>query len=61
MGWTEPSPAPSCALIPPSTITHDVCRRLVGSPGASGRASKWHEPDTSDVDTDQFVTAMQVV
>ena len=49
MGWAGPSPAPSFALISPATITHDVCRRLVGAPGALSRASRRHASDTHDV------------
>ena len=52
MGWAGPSPAPSFALISPATITHDVCRRLVGAPGALSRASIRHASDTQDVATD---------
>ena len=52
MGWAGPSPAPSFALISPATITHDVCRRLVGAPGALSRASIRHASDTHDVATD---------
>eukprot|EP00966_Prymnesium_polylepis_P262386 6060856-Prymnesium_polylepis.1 len=26
MGWAQPSPAPSFALVSPATITHDVSR-----------------------------------
>ena len=52
MGWAGPSPAPSFALISPFTITHNVCRRLVGAPGALIRASRRHASDAQDVATD---------